>query len=409
MTLSAANPIRRVRDRHRDRSKGQSIVEFALLVPVFLVLVLTALDFGRVYLGWVNLQNMARVAANFAANNADAWAAPGDATIKARYQDLIRNDARAINCELPDTNADGKADIPDPIFATGTDMGDPVLVDIDCNFTLLTPVISNIIGPNILVSSSIEFPVKAGIVGSVPGGAPPVPAPIASFTASPTSGMEDLEVTVTDTSKNAPGSWRWTWGDGTAASFAKSPPPHVYQDPGSYTITLVVQNAGGSSTATATIDVLPAPPTGPIPDFAANPRSGQVPPNVIVAFTDLSTNGPTTWSWTFGDGGTSSLQNPSHTYTASGTYDVTLTVSDGTTSNSQTKVGFIVIADKPCIVPNFAGTKKNNAQGTWSAAGFTTNVTFAQGKGNYTIGTQTLQGGLANPPGGCNATIQVGP
>ena len=387
--------------RRRNRSRGQSIVEFALLLPAFLLLVLVALDFGRVYLGWVNVQNMARVAANFAANNADAWGVPGDAAIKARYQDLIANDARAINCVPPDP-------IPDPIFATGLDLGDPVKVNIDCNFAVLTPIVSSVLGSNILVSSSIEFPVKAGIVGSVPGGAPPEPAPIASFSASPTSGMEDLEVTVTDTSKNNPGSWRWTFGDGTAASFQKNPPPHVYQDPGTYTITLVVQNGGGSSTATATIDVLPAPPTGPIPDFSAAPRSGQVPPNLSVAFKDLSTNGATSWSWNFGDGATSSQQNPSHAYTASGSYDVTLTVSDGTTSNSQTKVGFIVVADKPCTVPNFAGVKKNKAQGIWSAAGFTTNMTFAPGQ-NYTIGVQSLPGGLANPPGGCNATIQVGP
>jgi len=395
--------LHRVRDRHRNRSRGQSIVEFALLLPAFLLLVLVALDFGRVYLGWVNVQNMARVAANFAANNAEAWNAPGDATIKARYQELIANDARAINCVPPDP-------IPDPIFATGTDLGDPVKVNIDCNFTVLTPIISSVLGSNILVSSSIEFPVKAGIVGSVPGGAPPVPAPIASFTASPTSGMEDLEVTVVDTSKNNPASWRWTFGDGTAASFAKNPPPHIYQDPGTYTITLVVQNGGGSSPpATATIEVLPAPATGPIPDFSAAPRSGQVPPNLSVVFTDLSTNGATSWSWNFGDGATSSQQNPSHAYTASGSYDVTLTVSDGTTSNSQTKVGFIVIADKPCIVPNFAGVRKNSAQTMWAAAGFTTNVTFLPGQGNYKIGVQSLPGGLTNPPGGCNATIQVGP
>ncbi len=53
---------------------------------------------------------------------------PGDAAVKARYQELIANDARAINCVPPDP-------IPDPIFATGTDMGDPVTVNIDCNFS----------------------------------------------------------------------------------------------------------------------------------------------------------------------------------------------------------------------------------------------------------------------------------
>jgi PKD repeat protein len=392
--------IRRARDR--DRSRGQSVVELALLVPALLLIVMMGIDFGRVYLGWVNAQNIARIAATFAGNNPDAWGTPGDAAARARYQEIIANDARAINCELPAT-------IPSPIFATGTDLGDLVEVRIDCNFTVLTPVISSILGPDILVSANIFYPVRAGLVGSVPGGLPPVPAPVAAFVASPTSGMEDLVVQVTDSSTNNPSSWRWTFGDGTGASFLKTPPPHTYANPGTYTITLLVQNSGGSSTATATIEVLPAPTTGPIPDFSGNPRSGVVPPNLSVAFTDLSTNGATSWSWTFGDGGTSTQQNPNHAYNSAGSYDVTLTVSDGTTSNSQTKADYIVVTDKPCTVPNFAGVRKNKAQAVWDAAGFVTTVTYAIGQGNYVIGVQSLPGGLANPPGGCNATIQVGP
>ena len=52
--------IRRVRDRHRDRSLGQSIVELALILPVILLILMVGLDFGRVFLGWVNLNNTAR-------------------------------------------------------------------------------------------------------------------------------------------------------------------------------------------------------------------------------------------------------------------------------------------------------------------------------------------------------------
>ena len=44
-----------------------------MALPVLLFLTLIALDFGRVYLGYINLQNMARIAANYAANNPDAW------------------------------------------------------------------------------------------------------------------------------------------------------------------------------------------------------------------------------------------------------------------------------------------------------------------------------------------------
>lgn len=384
------------------RAAGQSVVEFALLFPVFLLILVVAIDFGRVYLGWVNLQNMARIAANYAANNPDAWTSPDNAdkqATRATYSMRIQSDARAINC-TPNPGID-------PVFATGTDLGDPVAVRIDCSFGVLTPGISQILGSNVLLSAESVFPVKAGVVGSVPGGAPPVPAPVAAFTASPLSGYEDLAVTLNNTSQNTPTSWTWSFGDGTS-SFAKSPPPHVYPNPGTYVIRLSVFNAGGSDSATRSVTVLPLPTSGPIPEFSASPRSGFTPLGPV-QFTDLSSGGATTWAWTFGDGATSTIQNPSHTYNTSGTFDVSLSVSDGTKSNSQTKTGYIVVTDRPCVVPNFAGVRKNSAQATWAAAFFTTSVVLGPGKGNYIIGVQSLPGGLSNPPGGCGATITVGP
>ena len=59
------------RDRTRDHSRGQSMVEFALLIPALLLFMLIALDFGRVYLGYVNLQNLARIAANYRGERPD--------------------------------------------------------------------------------------------------------------------------------------------------------------------------------------------------------------------------------------------------------------------------------------------------------------------------------------------------
>ena len=391
------------RARHRDRPLGQSLVEFALLLPVLLLIVMVGLDFGRVYLGWINVQNMARIAANYAANNPDAWGTPGDAAVRARYEELITNDARAINCDLV-------TPIPVPVFPTGTELGDHVRVDLDCNFTILTPVISSIIGSNVAVSSSLEYPIKAGIVGSVPGGAPPVPAPVASFTVSPTGGMEDLEVIVTDTSSNTPSNWTWNWGDGTPVQSGKNPGPHVYDAAGTYTIELEARNTGGFTTATATVEVVAEPTTPPIARFTATPRTGQIPPGLNVTFDSSTSTGATTWLWDFGDGFTASIANPSHTYNTSGSYDVSLTVSDGVTSHEQVKTDYIIVSDRPCTVPNFAGTKVNNANGTWHTAGFITNVTVTRPpNGNYTIGTQSLPGGLTNPPGGCNAAISVGP
>lgn len=71
----------------------------------------------------------------------------------------------------------------------------------------------------------------------------------------------------------------------------------------------------------------PPPPVKPVADFTAsptNPATGQ-----SVQFTDQSTNSPGAWSWDFGDGGTSALQNPTHAYASPGDYSVTLTASNG--------------------------------------------------------------------------------
>ncbi len=81
----------------------------------------------------------------------------------------------------------------------------------------------------------------------------------------------------------------------------------------------------------------PPPTNSLVAAFGASPLSGVAP--LAVTFTDQSTGGPTSWSWVFGDGGTSTAQSPSHTYAAQGTYTATLTVRDSagdTSSNSVT-------------------------------------------------------------------------
>jgi serine protease len=85
----------------------------------------------------------------------------------------------------------------------------------------------------------------------------------------------------------------------------------------------------------------------PVAAFSGTPTSGFAP--LTVNFTDASTNNPTSWSWTFGDGGTSTAQNPSHVYTAAGTYTVTLTATNAYGSDSETKTGYITVTT--CVAP----------------------------------------------------------
>jgi len=161
---------------------------------------------------------------------------------------------------------------------------------------------------------------------------PPPPPPVAAFSANPTSGEAPLTVSFTDASTGEISSWAWTFGDG--GSSAAQDPSHEYTAAGGYTVELTVTGPGGSDSATATISVSEPPPPPPVAAFSANPTSGEAP--LTVNFTDASTGDISGWAWTFGDGGSSSAQDPSHEYTAAGDYTVTLTVTGPGGSDSDT-------------------------------------------------------------------------
>ncbi|MEA3446863.1 MAG: C10 family peptidase [Bacteroidota bacterium] len=80
-------------------------------------------------------------------------------------------------------------------------------------------------------------------------------------------------------------------------------------------------------------------------DFFADNTSIAV--GETVNFTDNSTGTPTSWSWSFGDGGTASTENPAHTYNTEGVYTVEMTVSDGTSSDTETKTDYITVTSEP--------------------------------------------------------------
>ena len=82
--------------------------------------------------------------------------------------------------------------------------------------------------------------------------------------------------------------------------------------------------------------------TPPVAALSAIPISGKVP--LTVNFYDQSTNTPTSWSWQFGDGGTSILQNPNYTYNAAGTYSVTLTVSNADGTNTTVMQNLVTVS-----------------------------------------------------------------
>jgi len=104
----------------------------------------------------------------------------------------------------------------------------------------------------------------------------------------------------------------------------------------------------------------------PVASFTASPTSGTAPLNV--AFTDTSTGSPTSWAWDFGDGGTSTAQNPSHSYAAAGTYTAKLTATNSGGSSSATKTITVSAATTP---PPTSGVTVVGSSTTYSGTAVT--------------------------------------
>ena len=131
--------------------------------------------------------------------------------------------------------------------------------------------------------------------------------------------------------------WAWDFGDGSHSSAQN--PSHTYAAGGTYSVTLTVtDNDGVSATASRSLavdDGAPAENEPPVADFSVSVSRASA------SFSDDSSDSDgsiASWSWEFGDGSSSSAQNPSHEYSANGTYEVTLTVTDDAgASHSQTR------------------------------------------------------------------------
>ncbi|AKB36577.1 cell surface protein [Methanosarcina siciliae C2J] len=171
-------------------------------------------------------------------------------------------------------------------------------------------------------------------------------APVADFTAAPTSGDAPLEVNFTDISTGTVSSYAWDFNnDGTIDSEEKNP-SYIYTSAGTYTVNLTVANAEGNDSEVKTDYITvseSSTPTEPVAAFTADVTNGTVP--LTVNFTDQSTGSPSSWTWNFGDNTSATEQNPSHTYTSAGTYTVNLTVISESGNSSEVKADYITVSE----------------------------------------------------------------
>lgn len=153
-----------------------------------------------------------------------------------------------------------------------------------------------------------------------------------------------LTCTMTDGSTDAAGSIvsrSWSFGDGAVSSEAS--PSHTYGSPGTFSITLTVVDDGGEQdVATRSVTVqADAGKTPPTADFEVTCNS------TICSFVDRSSDADgsvTAWSWSFGDGATSTVKSPQHTYTVTALteFTVELTVTDDSGARSVASRSFTV-------------------------------------------------------------------
>ncbi len=173
---------------------------------------------------------------------------------------------------------------------------------------------------------------------------PPNQPPVAAFTSSCTQ----LTCSFTSTSSDPDGtiaSYAWTFGDGATATTQN--PSHTYTAGGTFTVTLTVtdnQSATGSVSHPVTVTAPPPPNQPPVAAFTSSCTQ------LTCSFTSTSSDPDGTiasYAWTFGDGATATTQNPSHTYTAGGTFTVTLTVTDNQSATGSVSHPVTVTAPPP--------------------------------------------------------------
>ena len=372
------------------------MVEFALILPLLALLLVMAVDFGRVFFGWVGVHNAARIAANAAASHPDAWAPPGNAGGQTAYQRAVLSDLQALNCEPPasvDTDGDGAWDlgeIPDPTFvnkptsfsADVYEVGDHAAVTIPCAFDLITPLAGAIVGNPVAISAAAEFMVRGGEISGIPIGP-----------AGPPAGCVDKVVpNLIGLSVSAA---RSAW---TSAGFTGAFTPATGNDPdvvtGQSTTPSSSPNDCLVETASVTVTfTTPGPCTAP---------QVQVPSLIGLTVSQARS----TWNAAGFDAGTFSPASGSDSNLVSA--QTTLpTTSSGDCTDPDTTVTVTHAAPPPpqCTMPQLIGEKANDGLTDFQTAGFTGSYTITRPpNGNYNITSQSLVGGQDFD---CTASVTV--
>jgi PKD repeat protein len=260
------------------RASGQSLVEFALVLPVFLVLIAVVLDLGRIAAAQVTVANASREGALQASTTPTSYQAgqpcpsANPSTNLVVCRTVLESRGSVVTVSPSDIQL-----VCTPASCT-PGIGNTVTVTVTGRLQLLTPILAAFFGGNQTVTFRASTTAQIETLPTPPAATPtptptPTPSPTATptptptptqacsppsagfdYTTSPPSGQAPVTITVTDTSTPTTGgcitSWIWDWGNGDYF-YGQNPGPYTYRTPGRYNVSLTVYGPGGSNTSGA--------------------------------------------------------------------------------------------------------------------------------------------------------------
>jgi PKD repeat protein len=213
--------------------------------------------------------------------------------------------------------------------------------------------------------------------------------PTAQFTQSVSSLTVNVDGSSSTDSDGQVTSWSWNFGDGSTQSGSAA--SHSYSNAGTYTITLTVTDNNGATNSVSKSVTVSTSNASPVADFTYSSTSLMVNFNGGASY---DTDGNiVSWSWNFGDGQTAGGNNVNHQYSAPGTYQVTLTVTDN--KNAQTSITKNVIVTNNLPVVDFTYSIGANNQVSFTSSAYDTDGSISSYRWTFGDG-QTAGGTNAN-------------
>lgn len=357
------------RRREKPVSRGQALVEFALVLPVLALLLVVAIDFGRVFFGWVSLTNAARIGANYAGYTPNLMSNTDD---RDDYGDLVADAVTGCNLNPSDPSSAALDPTFDDVDGDGKDngWGDHVTVTVSCQFDLLTPLAEALFADQVAMTAQATFPIRAGSFAGPGGGGSGPPNPPCT---------QEL---IPDLLNRTLGDARQKWIDEgfLVANFTFSPSTATDDflvNSQTFTPAAQVQDCVDPTGQFVHVTVVTPPP--------CPPGESQVPDLIGLTVAEAKVAWAAEFSGDF---------NPNNAVDAK---TVLTQVTDPVTSppingclavDAEVTVTYGDPPADPCDVPNMISMTRAEAQAAWTGAGFATTLT-SSGPSQGTVYQQT--------------------